>query len=173
MADKFSGDQIEEWKDYWELFDNEGEGKIYWSQVGSAIRSFGWAPTNEQWQEALNVQMGGTVTEESKKPSKQDLDNKQITFDEFLPVLAAVSELPTTGTKEDFLEGMKVLDKEGNGYVLAVEIQHVLASLGEALKQDEVDEIFKGVEVNSNGAMKYECFVEHFMADPADEGEKK
>merc|ERR1711879_207690 len=56
-------------------------------------------------------------------------------------------------TKEDFLEGMKVFDKEGNGYVLAVEIQHVLASLGESLKQEEVDEIFKGVEVNSNGAM--------------------
>lgn len=170
MADKFSGDQIEEWKDYWELFDNEGEGKIYWSQVGSAIRSFGWAPTNEQWQCALN---GTTPGDENCKPSKADLEGKQISFDEFLPILAIVSELPTTGTKEDFLEGMKVFDKEGNGYVLAVEIQHVLASLGEALKQDEVDEIFKGVEVNSNGAMKYECFVEHFMADPADEGEKK
>merc|ERR1719238_1115724 len=106
-------------------------------------------------------------------PSKEAMNSNQIAFDEFLPVLAEVSELPTTGTKEDFLEGMKVFDKEGNGYVLAVEIQHVLASLGEALKQDEVDEIFKGVEVNSNGAMKYEQFVEHFMADPADEGEKK
>ena len=67
MADKFSGDQIEEWKDYWELFDNEGEGKIYWSQVGSAIRSFGWAPTNEQWQCALN---GTTPGDEDCKPSK-------------------------------------------------------------------------------------------------------
>jgi len=45
---------------------------------------------------------------------------------------------------------------------------HILFS-----SKDEVDEIFKGVEVNSNGAMKYEAFVEHFMADPADEGEKK
>jgi Ca2+-binding EF-hand superfamily protein len=172
MADKFSSDQVEEWKDYWELFDNEGQGKIYWSQVGSAIRSFGWAPTNEQWQKVLN-EKSGAATEENPLPSKADLSSKQISFDEFLPVLADVSELPTTGTKEDFLEGMKVFDKEGNGYVLAVEIQHVLASLGEALKQDEVDEIFKGVEVNSNGAMKYEQFVEHFMADPADEGEKK
>merc|ERR1719384_681783 len=107
------------------------------------------------------------------KCSKADLESKQITFDEFLPVLAQVSEMPTTGTKEDFLEGMKVFDKEGNGYVLAVEIQHVLASLGESLKQEEVDEIFKGVEVNSQGAMKYEAFVEHFMADPADEEKKK
>lgn len=170
MADKFSADQIEEWKDYWELFDNEGEGKIYWGQVGSAIRSFGWAPTNEQWMSVLP----GVERDENNalKCSKADLESKQITFDEFLPVLAQVSEMPTTGTKEDFLEGMKVFDKEGNGYVLAVEIQHVLASLGESLKQEEVDEIFKGVEVNSQGAMKYEAFVEHFMADPADEEKK-
>jgi Ca2+-binding EF-hand superfamily protein len=166
MADKFSKDQIEEWQDYWELFDNEGQGKIYWNQVGSAIRSFGWAPTNEQWMRELN---GGG----EEPPSKEDMNRKQVSFEEFLPVLAKVSELPTTGTKEDFLEGMKVFDKEGNGYVLAVEIQHVLASLGEALKTEEVDEIFKGVEVNSNGAMKYEEFVAHFMADPAEEGEKK
>jgi myosin light chain 1 len=169
MADKFSKDQIEEWQDYWELFDNEGSGKIYWNQVGSAIRSFGWAPTNEQVMRELN---GVGQGEDVELPSKEDMNRKQVTFEEFIPVLARVSELPSTGTKEDFLEGMKVFDKEGNGYVLAVEIQHVLASLGEALKQDEVDEIFKGVEVNSNGSMKYEEFVAHFMADPADEEKK-
>merc|ERR1719191_1682899 len=86
-------------------------------------------------------------------PTKEMMNTNQIDFDSFLPVLAKVSELPPTGTKEDFLEGMKVFDKEGNGYVLAVEIQHVLGSLGESLRQDEVEEIFKGVEVNSNGAM--------------------
>jgi Ca2+-binding EF-hand superfamily protein len=168
MADKFSADQIEEWRDYWELFDNEGQGKIYWNQVGSAIRSFGWAPTNEQWMRELN---GGQEGDEGL-PSKEAMNSNQIAFDDFLPVLAKVSELPPTGTKEDFLEGMKVFDKEGNGYVLAVEIQHVLGSLGEALKQDEVEEIFKGVEVNSNGAMKFDAFVDHFMADPADEEKK-
>merc|ERR1712110_869972 len=169
MADKFSGDQIEEWKDYWELFDNEGEGKIYWNQVGSAIRSFGWAPTNEQWMRELHAMDG---QEHEDLPTKDMMNTNQIDFEAFLPVLAKVSELPPTGTKEDFLEGMKVFDKEGNGYVLAVEIQHVLGSLGESLRQDEVEEIFKGVEVNSNGAMKYDAFVEHFMADPADEEKK-
>merc|ERR1711941_249454 len=90
-------------------------------------------------------------------PTKDMMNTNQIDFEAFLPVLAKVSELPPTGTKEDFL---------------AVEIQHVLGSLGESLRQDEVEEIFKGVEVNSNGAMKYDAFVEHFMADPADEEKK-
>jgi myosin light chain 4 len=170
MADEFSADQIEEWKDYWELFDAEGQGKIYWNQVGSAIRSFGWAPTNEQWQQTIHVANGGVENELGQiLPSREDLASKQVTFEEFLPILAEVSKLPSTGTKEDFTEGMKVFDKDSNGFVLAVEIQHVLSSLGESLSKDEVDEIFKGVETNSNGMMKYEVFVAHIMADPADE----
>merc|ERR1712077_31547 len=113
--------------------------------------------------------MGKNGGEEDTLPSKADLDSKQLTFDEFLPILAEVSQLPSTGTKEDFTEGMKVFDKESNGYVLAVEIQHVLGSLGESLSQDEVAKVFVGVEVNSNGMMKYDDFVKHIMADPADE----
>lgn len=166
MADTFSADQIEEWKDYWELFDMEGQGKIYWNQIGECIRSFGWAPTNKQWQEVIHKANGG---EEDEVPSKEDLNRKQVTFEEFLPIMAEVSQLPSTGTKEDFTEGMKVFDKESNGYVLAVEIQHVLGSLGEALSPDEVAKIFKGVEVGSNGMMKYDEFVKHIMTDPADE----
>ena len=170
MADNFSADQIEEWKENWELFDAEGQGKIYWNQVGSAIRSFGWAPTNEQWQQTIHVENGGGENEFGQLlPSAQDLDNKQVTFDEFLPILAKVSALPGTGTREDFIEGMKVFDKDSNGYVLGVEIQHILSSLGESLNKKEIDEIFKNVEVNSQGMMKYEDFVNHIMKDPADE----
>jgi len=170
MADQFSADQLEEWKDYWELFDAEGQGKIYWNQVGACIRSFGWAPTNEQWQTTLHVANGGVEDAMgSLLPSKDDLNTKQLSFDEFLPILAQVSALPSTGTKEDFTEGMKVFDKDSNGFVLSVEIQHVLGSLGESLGKNEVEEIFKGVETNANGMMKYEAFVAHIMADPADE----
>lgn len=168
MADTFTNDQIEEWKDYWELFDGEGQGKIYWHQVGSAIRSFGWQPTNQQWQWVLGGEQINDQTDEQVLPPKEDLARKQVTFEEFLPVMAAVSKLPPTGNKEDYLEGLKVFDKEGNGYVNVVEIQHVLGSLGEALNQDEVKEIFEGIEINSQGNMKFAQFVTHFMADPAD-----
>jgi len=166
MADAFTADQLEEWKDYWELFDNEGEGKIYWNQVGSAIRSFGWCPTESQWKKTLNG-----AGEYDEPPSKEEMNRKQVSFDEFLPILKTVSEMKPTGTREDFIEGMKVFDKDGSGFVLAVEIQHVLATLGEKLTQEQVDEIFKDVmgEVNANGAIKFNILVDHIVADPEDE----
>lgn len=59
-----------------------------------------------------------------------DMANKRINFDAFLPMLKQVDALPK-GTYDDYVEGLRVFDKEGNGTVMGAELRIVLSTLGE------------------------------------------
>merc|ERR1712135_198294 len=51
-----------------------------------------------------------------EKGMSDALGAKRITFDEFLPILDEVlADTSSTGVKEDYIEGLKVFDKESTG----------------------------------------------------------
>ena len=55
---------------------------------------------------------------------------KRISFEEFLPIFLSLSQQKSQGSMEDFIEGLKVFDKDGNGFINSAELRHVLTSLG-------------------------------------------
>lgn len=56
--------------------------------------------------------------------------NKRIDFDTFMPMLKKVDTIQK-GTYDDYVEGLRVFDKEGNGTVMGTELRIVLSTLGE------------------------------------------
>uniref|UniRef100_A0A2K5F064 EF-hand domain-containing protein n=1 Tax=Aotus nancymaae TaxID=37293 RepID=A0A2K5F064_AOTNA len=87
-----------------------------------------------------------------------EMNVKVLDFEHFLPMLQTVAKNKDQGTYEDYVEGLRVFDKEGNGTVMGAEIRHVLVTLGEKMTEEEVEMLVAGHE-DSNGCINYEELV--------------
>ncbi|XP_006777915.1 PREDICTED: myosin light chain 6B isoform X2 [Myotis davidii] len=148
---QFNKDQLEEFKEAFELFDRVGDGKILYSQCGDLMRALGQNPTNAEVLKILG------------NPKSDELKSRRVDFETFLPMLQAVSKNRDQGTYEDYLEGLRVFDKEGNGKVMGAELRHVLTTLGEKMTEEEVETVLAGHE-DSNGCINYEAFLKHILS---------
>ena len=52
-----------------------------------------------------------------------------------------------------------VFDKEGNGFVTQDELKKVMQSMGEVLNDDEMKEMIKDMNVNTDGTINYEGII--------------
>lgn len=50
----------------------------------------------------------------------------------------------------------QVFDKDGNGYISAAELRHVMANLGEKLTDEEVDEMIKEADLDGDGQVNFD-----------------
>jgi len=96
-----------------------------------------------------------------------NVGEKRITFAEFVPILEAVDaeKSKVTGCKEDYVEGLKVFDKESSGMVPLGEVTNCLSTLGEKLDADEADRLIKILEIkeDEDGFCDYMDFIEKLL----------
>ena len=49
-----------------------------------------------------------------------------------------------------------MFDRDGNGFISAAELRHVMTNLGEKLTDEEVDEMIREADVDGDGQINYE-----------------
>jgi Ca2+-binding EF-hand superfamily protein len=142
----------DELKEIFNLYDEELDGKIDCLQIGDVVRAAGLKPTNAM------------ITKASGQEYKRK-GEKRLTFEEWLPIYEQLTKEKEQGSFHDFMEGLKVFDKEESGKILGAELRHILLALGERLSADEVDEMMKGV-ADGEGMVNYEAFIKKVLAGP-------
>lgn len=55
-----------------------------------------------------------------------------------------------------------MFDKDQNGFITSAELRHILTSLGDRLSDEDVDQLFQGME-DSQGNINYEEFIKMVM----------
>jgi len=125
-------------------FDKYAEdGSINTLQLGHVMRSLGYNPTQGEI-----VDMAETVDKDG---------TGMLDFPEFLLMMAMKNR--ESEAEEDIREAFKVFDKDGNGFITAMELRFVMSNLGEKLTGEEVDEIILEADIDGDGQINYEEFV--------------
>lgn len=75
--------------------------------------------------------------------------NGTIDFPEFLTMMAR--KMKDTDSEEEIKEAFRVFDKDGNGFISAAELRHVMTNLGEKLTDEEVDEMIREADIDGDG----------------------
>ncbi|XP_060047201.1 calmodulin-1-like [Erinaceus europaeus] len=84
--------------------------------------------------------------------------NGTIDFPEFMTMMGR--KMKGTDSEEEIREAFCVFDKDGNGYISAAELRHMMTNLGEKLTDEEVDEMIREADIDGDGQVNYEEFVQ-------------
>lgn len=70
-------------------------------------------------------------------------------------------KMKDTDSEEEIREAFRVFDKDGNGFISAAELRHVMTNLGEKLTDEEVDEMIREADIDGDGQVNYEGKCKH------------
>eukprot|EP00761_Pharyngomonas_kirbyi_P014043 gb/GECH01014073.1/.p1 GENE.gb/GECH01014073.1/~~gb/GECH01014073.1/.p1 ORF type:complete len:150 (+),score=52.36 gb/GECH01014073.1/:1-450(+) len=148
MSKELSESQVAEFKEAFSLFDKDGDGAISLDELGTVMRSLGQNPSEGELKQIIN-----------------DIDksgNGKVEFEEFLQLMS--KNMKNIDNEEEIVEAFRAFDKDGNGYISAAELRHIMTTMGDKLSEDEVDEMIREADVAGDGQINYEQFVKSMVA---------
>ena len=142
-------EQIAEYREAFNIFDADGDGRITAKELGTVMRSLGQNPSPQELEEMI---------------AEVDTDgSKTIEFTEFVDMMQ--KQLLEKNIEEEVREAFAAFDKDKDGKITAAELLHVLKNIGDPMAQEDIDEMIAEADINKDGIIDYVDFV-HRMIYP-------
>lgn len=143
-------DQISEFREAFNLFDQDLDGKITLKELIIILRALRF-----------------NLSEEEIITNCKDYDpesNEQISFPLFLSIVAQHMSKETLDSEKELLEAFRIFDKDGSGFIPTIEFRHILTSLGEKLSNEEADAMIKDADPHNIGKIDYVDFIKIILS---------
>lgn len=139
-------EQLAELKEIFCKLDRDGDGSITELELCSLLRSLGLKPNGQQLEQLTQ---------------KADTNNNGlIEFQELVDLLSPVLTKSEAPYNEQQLQALfRAFDRDGNGFITAVELAHSMARLGHALTVKELTEMIREADTDNDGRISYPEFV--------------
>nr|ABR27265.1 calmodulin [Nyctotherus ovalis] len=150
MVEKLSRKDQEKYQDVFALFDKNEDDTIATKELGTVMRLLRRDPTEAELQEII-----------------KELDtegNETIRCSQFLKLMAERKKDDKQDSEDELVAAFKVFDKDGNGFISATELRHIMTNLGEKLTDEEADEMVREAGANSEGKINYLDFAKYIVS---------
>merc|ERR1712154_427593 len=141
--------QKNEFKQAFELFDLNKNGKITHKELKKILQGLGQNPTEVEIDELI-------------KEIDADGDG-MIDFDEFLAMLTRKAN--SNQIEDDIEKAFKVFDKGNRGKIGANELREIMLGLGEDLSDEQLKIMIKEIDSDGDGFVTFEDFKTVMMTD--------
>lgn len=137
---KLSQKEIQNYQEAFSFFDEDNDGFISIQEVGKVMRSIGLYPSEQE------------LVEISKTT------RSKVNFNEFLN-LASRNIVDNKINEKQMQEAFRMFDLHGNGMVNLAHLRVSLQSLGEKLRDEEIDEMIRECDIDAEGNVRCEELV--------------
>lgn len=142
-----SPEEIQEYKECFEMFDEDGDCMISQLELGHMMERLGQKPNGAE----LQAMMTSVDTD----------GNGLIDFNEFCTLMMNYGS--KENIKEELMAAFKAIDTDASGALSKDEIKSICVKFQVNITDEEVDELIRDIDLDGNGQIDYEEFSEKLM----------
>ncbi|CAF2885049.1 unnamed protein product [Rotaria sp. Silwood2] len=144
---QLTASQERELHDAFDLFDSDHSGRISKSELKRVLHALNITTTDHEVEQLL---------------TQMDSDHSgEIDYREFKNVMAA--SFFKKYSQHELQIAFKNFDADGNGYITANELNHILTRMGRHLSRGDIEAIVQSVDSSGDGKISFDEFYKIFV----------